>query len=366
MVSVGIGGPLTGRAVDLAIIDDPIKDQVEAFSTSTRERHKNWWLSVLKTRMAKDGRIIILQTRWHEDDLFGWLVRTEDDWTVLNLPALAYDPEKLPEKERRVYTGDPLGRAPGEPLCPSLKPLDFLLDVKKGNEYFFASMYQGRPTPLEGGLFRKTWFRQWAGEFLPVDYDDEKDEWVYIRHDRRFDEVIQSWDFPKKKTEFGSYVVGQVWGRQGTKLFLLDQFRDRVSNKEMVEAVLDMKRRWPMTGAVIIELKAAGPEVKKAVEYRIPGVIGKIPQGSKEARAASVSYRIQAGNVFLPGEVSAPWKLDFLEEVCAFPNYPYDDQVDALTQALEYFEDRLAVVSTSGNSILSVPTRTNYSKFRRG
>ncbi len=362
MVSVGIGGSLTGRPVDFAIIDDPVKDQVEAFSSAKRKRAKEWYQSVLKTRMSKNGKIVVLQTRWHEDDLSGWLYRVEDDWLVINLPALAYDPALLPEKERAEYEGDPLARRPGEPLCPELKPLEFLLDVKKGNEYFFAAMYQGRPVPLEGGLFRKAWFKRWAAEYLPVDWDEEKKCWYYPRHDRRFDEVISSWDFPKGHNTYGSFVVGQVWGRRGTKLFLLDQFRARCSFKEMVEAVHELRRRWPMMGATIIELKAAGGEVKRAVEHHIPGVIGKIPEGSKEARAAAVTYRFQAGNVFIPNPASAPWVDDYLEELCAFPNGPYNDQVDVTTQAVEHFEGSFGMQEQP--VVRAAPRRTDFSRFR--
>lgn len=362
MVSVGIGGPLTGRPVDLAIIDDPIKDAVEAFSPATRARNKDWWESVLCTRMSDHiGKIVILQTRWHEDDLSGWLVKKDGDWVILNLPALAYDPLALPEKERLSYTGDPLGRRPGEPLCPQLKSLDFLLKRKKANEYFFAAMFQGRPTPLEGGLFRAKWFKRWVSEHLPVEYRAEDDAWCYPQVGRYFDEVISSWDFPKGKNEYGSYAVGQVWGRIGSRAYLLDQFRQRCTFKEMCDAVVELRRKWPMIGATLIELKAAGPKVKEALEGHIPGIIGIIPQGTKEVRAAAVTYRFQAGNIYLPTSTSCPWITEYEQELTAFPNGPYDDQVDATTQALEHFEGRM---TESDAPLLLAPRRTDFSRFR--
>lgn len=359
MVTTGVGGPLTGRTGHVLIIDDPLKNSDEALSKATRERHKDWYRSTVSTRMDKDGVIVIVMTRWHEDDLVGWLLGAEDDWTVVNLPAIAFNPAELPEAERDILCPDPLGRAPGEALCPQLKPLSFLQRQEALlGPYWFAALYQQRPVPLAGGLFKRDWWQYWNAEELPVQFDQAAKCWKYPQHGILFDQVIQSWDFATVKTEYGSYCVGQVWGAKGPHRYLLDQVRARMDVPEMIVAVEKLSKKWPMAGAKLIEAKAAGPEVIKALRNKLPGLIPITPEGPKESRAAACTWQAQAGNVLLPPPTSYPWVEDFIGECASFPRAPYDDQVDAASQALNY----LATSSTA--PILTAQRRTNWSKFR--
>lgn len=361
LFATGIGGSITGRPVDGLIIDDPLKNAVEAFSSATRERHKDFWLSVSKTRLAADAWWIVLQTRWHEDDLAGWLMRREKDVVVLNLPALAFDPQALPERERLLYRGDPLGRAPGDPLCPQLKPLSFLLDAAHENDYFFSALYQGRPVPVGGGMFSEGWFKFWDLAQLPVDYDPVKDQYFYPRAGHVFDEVISSWDFPRKKTEHGSYMVGQVWGRIGADRYLLDQVRERLEVEAMPGEVKKMLAKWPMIQGHLLEEKAAGPDVIR--ELRADGVeniIGIDPHGPKEVRAHAWTFPARAGHIWIPSFHIYTWVRDWLAEITSFPNYGFDDQMDAASQAVNNMR-----VGTSTGKIFTLPTRTNWSALIR-
>jgi predicted phage terminase large subunit-like protein len=150
----------------------------------------------------------------------------------------------------------------------------------------------------------------------------------------RIDELIQSWDCAFKDLETSDYVVGQVWGRLGADLVLIDQIRDRMDCPSTVRAVRQLSAQWPQCRAKLIEDKANGSAVIQMLAHEIPGILPVNPEGGKVARAAAVSPLIEAGNVYLPHPMYAPWVNDLIEECAAFPNGAHDDQVDAMTQAL--------------------------------
>jgi len=146
--------------------------------------------------------------------------------------------------------------------------------------------------------------------------------------------MVQSWDMSFKDRPTSDYVVGQVWGVKKGDRFLLDQVRDQMDMPATKEAVKNLSRRWPKAAAKLIEDKANGPAVIQELQHELSGLIQVNPEGGKIARAHAVSPQIESGNVYLPHPAIAPWVEVFLEEVVAFPNGRNDDQVDAMTQAL--------------------------------
>ena len=154
------------------------------------------------------------------------------------------------------------------------------------------------------------------------------------------EEQAQSWDCSFKDLETSDYVVGQVWGRIGSRFLLLDQIRDRMDCPATVRAVRQMSSRWPGTVAKLIEDKANGSAVIQMLAHELFGMLPVNPLGGKVARAAAVSPLIEAGNVYLPHPHSAHWVTVLLEECAAFPNAAHDDQVDAMTQALIWWIGR--------------------------
>lgn len=312
--SIGINGGITGRPADVMFIDDPISNREQASSPTFRERAKNFWTSTGSTRLAPGAPVVLILTRWHEDDLAGWLLGREDGhrWRVINIPAQA------------ETVNDPLGREPGEYLL-SARRNDRTGEPRTDEEWEqikvqagardWASLYQGHPSPPEGGMFHRDKWQRW--DKMP---------------DLTTATVVQSWDLAFKDTKTSDFVVGQVWARVGAEFYLLDQVRGRWGFSETCDEIVNLTARWPQAIAKYVEDKANGPAVIDALKRKVPGLIPVNPEGGKEARAAAVSPLIEAGNVRLPAR--AGWVDELVEECASFPNAPHDDQVDALTQAL--------------------------------
>lgn len=318
--SVGIGGALTGRPVDVLIVDDPIKGRAEAESPVYRERCWDFWTDTARTRLAPDAVVIVVLTRWHEDDLAGRLLTGEsaDEWTYVNVPAEA-------EGEN-----DPLSRKPGEYLLSARgrTALDWQKTKRDVGSRTWTALYQGRPAPAEGSLFkRKHW--QWYTA-MPAERRSDGSMWA-----ANMDEVIQSWDMAFKDTKGSDYVVGQVWGRRGADVYLLDQVRDRLDFPATCRAVEALTSKWPQAHAKLVEDKANGPAVIAQLRSSVSGLVAITPKDSKYARASAVAPFVEAGNVHLPDARIAPWAGDFVIEMQSFPNSAHDDQVDAATQALQ-------------------------------
>jgi len=308
MVCAGVGGPITGRGANLLVIDDPVKSAEEADSETYRERAWNWYRSTAYTRLEPQGALILIMTRWHEDDLAGRVLaeaaKTGEAWEVINLPALAEE-------------GDVLGRQPGEALWPERYPAQALAEIREAvGPYWWSALYQQRPSPPEGALFRREWWRYWKPDDLPQD----------------FDEVLCSWDMAFKGDDSSDYVVGQVWGRVGATFYLLDQARGHWDFPQTVEEVRRLKERWPRAVLTLIEDKANGPAVVQALRKECAGLLAVDPKGGKFSRAQAAARAVQSGNVHLP--FMASWLEDFVHELACFPTGAHDDMVDAASQAL--------------------------------
>jgi predicted phage terminase large subunit-like protein len=304
MVTAGVGGPITGRGADILIVDDPVKNDEEARSRTYRDRAWEWWLRVAYTRLRPGAAAVLVMTRWHQDDLAGRILAgAEEPWEVLAFPAIAEE-------------GDPLARPPGTALWPERYPIEDLQRIKREiGSQAFACLYQQHPSPDEGGMVKRNWWRFWR--------EPPQCPWL-----------LQSWDMTFKETTDGSYVVGQVWGVKGADRFLLDQVRARMDFPGAVRAVQTLSAKWPAAMRKLVEDKANGPAVVSTLQHQVAGLLPVQVRGSKEARMAAHTAEIEAGNVYLPDPSIAPWVHDYIEELAAFPLGPYDDQVDATSQAL--------------------------------
>jgi predicted phage terminase large subunit-like protein len=313
MVSTGIGGAITGEGADLLLIDDPIKNREEADSETYRNKVWHEWQNTLRTRLHAGGRVVIILTRWHEDDLAGRLLNPEyggkpDDWHILSLPAIC-------EAE-----GDVLGRKIGEPLWPEHGyDVEWAEEIKDAvGDRTWSALYQQRPAPSEGSIIRRDWFNYY--------YD--------LASLPKFDTIIQSWDCAFKDKKDSDFVVGQVWGRVGPDKYLLAQTRARLDLPKTVQAIERMSYKYPKARLKLVEDKANGPAVVQTMRRQLSGLVLVNPEGGKVARANAIAPEIESGNVFLPSPKIAPWINAFIDECTVFPNGANDDQVDCMTQAL--------------------------------
>jgi predicted phage terminase large subunit-like protein len=329
MLSRSIRESVTGRGAKVMLIDDPVKDFAEAHSPVSRDFVWDWWLANSRTRLHPPSLVVTIMTRWHEDDFVGRLLSNEYEgdpaaWEVISLPALAEDPEATDPRTKKPFGPDILGRSEGEPLLSPLNPaetteeaLSRWADVRRGvGSYVWQGLYQQRPSSAKGSVFEADWWQYWR----PGDLDG-------LAFERR----ITSWDCAFKSTKESDWVVGQEWGVAGADRYLLRQVRRRLSFTETLAVMEDF---IATSGAHehIVEDKANGTAVIDVLKARIPGLIPINPTDSKEARARAITPEVEAGNVYLPA--LADWLPDFLSEMRAFPNAPYDDQVDATSQAL--------------------------------
>ena len=307
--SRGVDGGITGNACDLMIIDDPVKNRQEADSPTYRRRLQEEWHNSYKTRLSAGAKVILIQTPWHEEDLAGYLQRTEQSVQVLRIPCECESED------------DPLGRRIGEALCPELgKGQAWLASYKagmvgEGGARAWNALFQCRPSSEEGNLIRRSWWR-----------------WYDPSEPPKTGQQIISVDAAFKGSEEADFVAIQCWGKSGPNAYLLDQDKRRMDFPETLRAVRTMALRYPAARPIYIEDKANGPAVIAMLRREIPGIIPVNPMGGKVARVNAVSGWIEAGNVFLPRGVGFGEEL--AESCAAFPRAPHDDDVDAMSQAL--------------------------------
>jgi predicted phage terminase large subunit-like protein len=309
MISTSTGGSITGKGGDFVIVDDPHNPE-QAFSDSEREQGIRFFDLSLSTRLDNpdQGAIVVIMQRLHEKDLTGHLLE-QGGWELVKIPEEAEHAEKwfFPVSGRTIE------RKPGELLWPTRFPARVLEERKRGlGSYGYAGQFQQRPSPAEGGILKRLWWRR---------YDSPPDH---------FESILQSWDLAFKDTKASDFVVGQVWGRVGANKYLLDQVRARMSFSETIHAIRALTARHPEANAKLVEDKANGPAVIDSLRNEIPGIIAVNPQGGKVARAQGAVPELEAGNFWIP---NTRWGDEFIEEAAAFPNGAHDDQVDTWSQA---------------------------------
>lgn len=318
--AVGVGGGITGQGGNLIIIDDPVKSREEANSETYRERVWDWYKDDLYTRREPGCALILIMTRWHEDDLAGRILASEDgpNWTVVTLPAEAEE-------------NDPLGREPGEALCPERYDLAALKDIRQtlGNSYY--ALYQQRPLPAEGGMFKRHWFE-------------------VVQASPAVAERVRYWDNAGTDAG-GDWTAGVLMARAGTGVYCVeDVVRGQWSamQREDVKrqtAELDQQRYGHVSVWNEQEPGSGGKESAAATVRNLEGFAIRTERvtGDKAVRAEPFAAQAEAGNVKL---LSGAWNAAYIEELCAFPQGKHDDMVDASSGAFnklaQWFRVRMA------------------------
>jgi predicted phage terminase large subunit-like protein len=306
--AAGVGGAITGRRADLVVIDDPVRSREDADSELVRERVWEWYQSDLYTRLKPGGRIVLIQTRWHEEDLSGRLLADMqsggDQWEIISLPALAEE-------------NDPLGRQIGDPLWPEWESIEELARKRRAvGPRDWSALYQQRPTPETGEYFKADWLR-------PYDKaPDRKTLTIYGASDYAVTD------------DGGDYTVHVIVGVDPEeRIYLLDLWRAQTASDEWVEAFCDLVIEWkPMGWAEEKgQIKAGvGPFLSKRQHERKAYVARQdFPtRGDKSVRAQSIRGRMALEGLYVP--INSPWYPELRSELLAFPAGKHDDQVDAL------------------------------------
>lgn len=310
--AVGMDGTTTGFGAHLLIIDDPIRSPKDANSKRLKDDQFDWFDAVADTRMAPKSGIIVVLTRWAEDDLAGRLMaKFPEDWKVIKFKAIAEE--------------DEIFRKKGEVLHPTRYPLSRMLKIKQTKQpHIWAALYEQNPRVREGNLFKLEHFKNKY-------YEKELPE--------KFDFIVTSWDFPFTKTAKSDFVAGVTLATKGNVIYILNIINQRLGFKESVQVVIDEYQKFK-SNAVIIEARANGEAVKNCVEDIIIGLKLIHPCEDKVTRANAIIPALEAGKIMIPQEEFAPWWIQASNQLLGFPRSPYDDIVDAFTQGVSYLIEK--------------------------
>ena len=326
-ISRGIMSGITGEPCDLMVIDDPVKNAEEANSEVIRDKMYDEWLNSCKTRLSAGAKVILIMTRWHEDDLFGKLLANEKNVRVINFTV-----------ECETET-DELGRSRGDTLFPEApmnKTKEWWADFKRS--YITTSgtralnaLYYGRPSSAEGNLFQRKWFT-----------------------DNLYDGTMKA----------------------GPDCYLVEKVKRIMGFVDTVQVLNEILGRYPSYNALLVEDKANGSAIVDVMKRKYHGVIPVQVSGGKESRANAVAPMIEAGNVHLKSNHTGD--AEMIEECVSFPNGKHDDEVDAMTQALQWLKTHSGLIisvdatfkdaNTSDYVSIQVwkriPTQSNVSRDR--
>lgn len=334
--AVGAGARITGDRADVTIVDDPL-DAADRHSSVARGGVNDWWDSAAASRVNDPDRSvrIFIAQRLHQDDLTGHVLATEPDaWERLVIPQ---EWEETQRHTTWIGWTDPRTE-PGELMCAArFSAATVARERARLGSAGYAAQHQQRPAPEDGALFKMGWLQRFD-----------------LANVSRFDAVVHSWDLRNSRTdkEGTSYVCGLCVGVLGAARYVLDVRRGRWSPMQSEQAIVDAAaawaKQWGSTRAILVEEKAAGA---RAIEFlraqRIGNVLPVNPgTASKTQRAGWVSPVVEAGNLYLPRD-GLPWVAPFIDELLAFPFAANDDQVDALTQALEWLASNAAAQPTT-------------------
>ena len=325
MISAGIGGAITGHGADLLIIDDPIKNRQEAESITYRENIWSEWQDTLSSRLHPGGRVIIIMTRWHEDDLVGRiLAKSPEGWTVINLPAIAEE-------------NDIIGREEGQALWPERYDNKWCANKKASlGSRSWESLYQGHPHPAEGNLFKASMFKHY--KIVSNCYNVEGK--IY---DKEQCKIFQTCDVAgSMKSSADYFVLGTFAICPNSELLVLDIFRERLEGPDQPALIM---KKFQEYKPLMIGVESANMGLTLYQQLRRMGlpVVELKPETDKFTRAIPAAARYEAGTIF--HLENSHWLNDLETELLSFPNGAHDDQVDVISYAVfmqswDYFKER--------------------------
>ena len=325
MYSAGVGGPLTGKGAHWLIIDDPVKNSEEADSATYRDKADDWFRSTAYTRLEPGAVVILMMTRWHEDDLVGRRLQEDlDGWTVVDFPAIAED-------------HDVLGRKPGDALWPERFSTEELKRIRATiSSRWWYSMYQQSPTAEGGNKIQSEWWQRYTT--LPDD----------INH------VAVFWDTAWGTKASSDYSVAAIWGANRSGYYLMDLYRDRVEFPTLVDWAIEISTKYPGCIHVVEDAASGRPLMQVLKRDTTLNVKAQKVQTDKVSRLNAVINTIESLRCYIP--VNAPWVHAFVDEHRRFPSGTHNDQVDTTSLCLDYMTKRRPL-GKSPNGDTAAPTK---------
>ncbi len=311
-MAAGVSGPLTGNGMHIGIIDDPVKNREEAESETVREGIKDWYTSTFYTRLAPGAGILVILTRWHDDDLAGWLLEEEkkggDEWDVVSYPAIAEE--------------DELFRNKGDALHPDRYDQKAFGKIRRAiGERDWWALYQQKPTADDGDYFKKEDFKL----YRPGDCPPLNELAIY-----------QAWDLAIGQKQDNDFSVGITVGLdREERIWVLDVVRGKFDGREIVEKIIDLYEKYTPQYVGIEKghiSMSIGPFLNQRIrERRAYGLVPEeltVGRADKVLRARSIQGRMKQGTVFFPEHET--WFMALRDELLRFPAGKHDDQVDAM------------------------------------
>lgn len=313
--AVGVGSSITGRGAHLLMIDDPIKNREEADSEIIRRRLKDWYTSTAYTRLMPNGAIVLIQTRWHDDDLAGWLLseHKHENWEIIDIPAI---------------------NEQGKALWPESYPLPELEKIKRTiGDRDWSALYQQKPVTEGGNILKENYWRVWPDDMKPP----------------LCDHIFYSWDTAYstedyKNTSYSAHTKwGIFWNEQDQRhcIMLLGRWADRVDYPDLRAKAIECQKK-DKPDAQLIEKKASGQSLIQDLRRTKARVRTYQPDRDKISRAYAVQAMLQSGQAYIPNK---KWAFDLIKLLAKFPSGapPCSDYTDTVTQALLYLRNGLWV-----------------------
>lgn len=326
--AIGRGGAATGRGAHLLLVDDIVKGTEQADSVLEQKKTINWFTNDIYTRLMDVNAVIIIMTRWHYNDLAGYLLegRNNERWKILSLPAIANT------------NNDPLGRKIGDALWPNRYPISRLNEIKETlPSRAWSALYQQEPIPEEGGLVDLKWFKRYSFVELQNILSNTK---ARVKTDKRFKNITISVDTALKEKEVNDPSAFTVWGTTfNNEYYLIECLNDQLGFPKLQSTTTNLFFKYLKYGCpvnLIIEDKGSGTslcQVLKVGERPIHAIPIK-PEGNKVLRLSEVTHIIEPGRVHLPE--NAFWLSDVETQLSRFPYYTNDDIVDSISQFLKW------------------------------
>jgi predicted phage terminase large subunit-like protein len=315
-LATSVGGTLTGRGGGFLIVDDPIKAS-DAYSQVALEGANDWFRNTALSRLDDQQKSLVIVTmqRLHSDDLSGTLV--EQGWPSLAIPLIAPEPADYLIGDNEFYH-----RPAGEVLQPGRDNPAAIEELKRQvGSRVFAAQYQQNPTPPDGNMIKAAWLGR---------YDGSPDR-------AKFRRVILSCDPAGKAGIHNDYTAISIVGIDKQAIYLLQVARGHWTLISMTAQILALALRWNADQVIVEDTSTGSGLIQLLKEQRRINVVGRRPNDDKETRMARQQGRFEAGRILLPKE--APWLAEFENELLAFPNGRYDDQVDALLLFLDWLSE---------------------------